>query len=371
MLKSKKITHKPAKRMRKDNLKTDTATKPKTKQRKTFKQAYVEARDKVWAKKNARLKLHHSFKRSYREDYLRPLNVPGMVSHAMSTLKIIFRNWRLFLPLIAFIVIVNIELVGLMNEHTYESVQETIESSYDSIQQGELGRVAEAGLLIVSTVTTGGLTSGMTEVQQIIAAILLLLIWLSTIYFLRQLLAGNRPRFRDGLYNAFTPLVSTFCVLALIVFHAIPIMLFTVVFSSAVATGFLNQPLYAFLFWVFGGLLILLSCYLLPGSILALVAVTVPGMYPMVAVNATTDLIQGRRTAFIIRMFFGLLFIAVMWVIIMLPITWLDLFLKDHIDGLAGIPIVPFFLQIMTTFSLIYATSYIYLFYRRMLDDPN
>ena len=88
MLKSKKITHKPAKRMRKDNLKTDTATKPKTKQRKTFKQAYVEARDKVWAKKNARLKLHHSFKRSYREDYLRPLNVPGMVSHASLKYKV-------------------------------------------------------------------------------------------------------------------------------------------------------------------------------------------------------------------------------------------------------------------------------------------
>lgn len=357
--------------MRKDSSKKTTASKPKTKQRKTFKQAYRDARDKVWAKKNARLRLHRSFKRSYREDYLRPLNVPGMVSHAMSTLKIIFRNWRLFLPLIAFIVIVNIALVGLMNEHTYESVQDTIESSYDSVQHGELGRVAEAGLLIVSTVTTGGLTSGMTEVQQIIAAILLLLIWLCTIYFLRQLLAGNKPCFRDGLYNAFTPLVSTFCSFALMIFYSVPIMLFTIAFSSAVATGFLNQPLYAFLFWVFGGLLLLLSCYLLPGAILALVAVTVPGMYPMVAINATTDLIQGRRTAFIIRMCFGLLFIAVMWVLVMLPITWLDLFLKEQIDGLAGIPIVPFFLQIMTTFSLIYATAYIYLFYRRMLDDPN
>ena len=366
-----KSARKNSKRMRKTTSTKTAQPKQVKKQRKTFKQAFVDARDKVWAKKNARLKLHHSFKRSYREDYLRPLDVPGMVSHAVSTLKIIFRNWKLFVPLIVMIVSVNIILVGLMNEHTYESVQDNVESSYESLQQGELGRLAEAGLLVVSTVTTGGLTSGFTEVQQLIAAFLFALIWLCTIYFLRQLLAGNHPKFRDGIFNAITPLVSTFCSLALILFHCIPIMLFTVAYSSAVSTDFLSQPLYAFLFWVFGGLLILLSCYLLPGSILALVAVSAPGIYPMVAINATTDLIQGRRTAFIVRILFGLLFLAVIWVLVMLPITWLDLFLKDHIDGLSGIPIVPFFLQIMTTFSLIYATAYIYLFYRRMLDDEH
>jgi hypothetical protein len=132
----------------------------------------------------------------------------------------------------------------------------------------------------------------------------------------------------------------------------------------------LSEPLYAFLFWLFGGLLILLSAYLLPGSILGLCAVTVPGIYPMEAVNATTDLIQGRRTKFIIRVLFGLIFLAVIWVIIVLPIIWLDLVLKQNIDWLVGVPIVPFVLQIMTSFSLVYFTSYIYLFYRRMLDDP-
>ncbi len=355
--------------MKKETVKK-TEPKKTVKQRKTFKEAFNESRDKVWAKKNARLKLHHSFRRSYREDYIRPLDVPGMVSHAMSTLKIVFRNWKLFFGLLVIIVISNIIFVGLMNQATYESAQESLEVSNEALGHGELGRMAEAAMMVVTTVTTGGLSNNMTEVQQAFAIFLFAITWLVTIYFLRQLMAGNKPKLRDGLFNALTPLISSLCTILLVIIHALPAMLFVVLYSSAESTGFLTQPLYAFLFWTFGGLLILLSCYLLPGSILALVAVSVPGIYPMTAINATTDLIQGRRMAFILRLIFAVIFIAVIWVVIMFPLTWLDMFLRDKV-GLPDIPIMPFMIQVMTTFSVIYLTSYIYLFYRRMLDDEH
>jgi hypothetical protein len=159
-------------------------------------------------------------------------------------------------------------------------------------------------------------------------------------------------------------------VLILVFIHMIPIFIFMIVYSTALATDFLSQPLYAFLFWLFGSLLLLLSAYLLPGSILAICATTVPGIYPMQAVNATTDLIQGRRTKFIIRVLFSIVFVAGIWVIVMLPLIYLDLFLKQNIEWLEGVPFVSFLLQIMTVFTIIYITAYIYLFYRRMLDDP-
>ena len=149
-----------------------TEPKKTAKQRKTFKEAFNESRDKVWAKKNARLKLHHSFRRSYREDYIRPLDVPGMVSHAMSTLKIIFRNWKLFFGLLVIIVVSNIIFVGLMNQATYESAQESLEVSNEALGHGELGRMAEAAMMVVTTVTTGGLSNNMTEVQQAFAIFL-------------------------------------------------------------------------------------------------------------------------------------------------------------------------------------------------------
>lgn len=357
--------------MAKATKESKTRTKNKTKRNyKTFKQSYKDAREKVWDKKRARLKLHRSFRRSYREDYVRGFKVPGILTHAMTTLKIIFKNWRVFLPLIALTVIANVIFVGLMSESTYETVQDSLDQSYEALQDGELGRFAKAGLLVVSTVTSGGLSNSMTEVQQLFVIIFAISLWLITIYFLRNFLAGNKPKFRDGIYNAMTPVFSTLCVVALVFVHFIPVFIFIIVYSAAVQTNFLSQPLYCFIFWLFSSLLLLLSGYLLPGSILAMVATSVPGIYPMAAINATTDLIQGRRTRFIIRILFMVLFVAVIWIVVMLPLTYIDLILKDNILAGSNLPIIPVALQIMTSFSIIYATSYIYLLYRRMLDDP-
>ena len=338
--------------------------------KKTMREAFYETREKIWNKKRARLKLHHSFKRSYREDYQRGLKAPGLVSHALSTLKIVFKNWKLFGGLLALLVMMNIVFVGLMSEETYQTVQDSIDDSSELLQFGEIGRVAKSGLLLISTVTTGGLTKGMTEVQQVFAFLFTAIAILVSIYYLRHLMAGNHPRLRDGLYNALAPLVSELLVLILVLIHAMPILIFTILYSTAVSTDFLSTPLYAFLFWGLALLLILLSAYLLPVSILSLVAVTVPGIYPMQAVHAVTDLVQGRRTKIIIRVFFMLVFLAVIWVVVLLPLIWLDLVLKQNVEWLEGVPIVPLLLQIMTAFSIIYATAYIYLFYRRMLDDP-
>ncbi|MBP5634235.1 hypothetical protein J6X09_00875 [Candidatus Saccharibacteria bacterium] len=345
--------------------------KSKTKKpRKSMKESFYSTREKVWDKKRARLKLHHSFKRSYREDYVRPLKTPGLVAHAWMTLKVLFKNWKLFGGLLFIIVFLNMFFVGLMNENTYQTVQESIDESSELLQYGELGRVAKSGLLLISTVTTGGLTNGMSEVQQVFVFLFAAITILVTVYYLRHLLAGNRPSIRDGLYNALTPLISVMLVLLLLLVHLIPVFIFTVLYSTAVSTEFLNEPLYAFLFWLLGSLLILLSAYLVPVSLLSLMAVTVPGIYPMQAVNAVTDLIQGRRTKLIIRVVFAFLFLAVLWVVIMMPLIWLDLVLKQNVDAVEGFPIIPFFLQIMTTFTVIYLTSYLYLYYRRMLDDP-
>ena len=66
---------------------------------------------------------HKSFRRSYREDYTRDLEIPGLLSHALSSFKIIFKNWKLFLPLIAIAVVFNIVLVGIMSEATYVQFQ--------------------------------------------------------------------------------------------------------------------------------------------------------------------------------------------------------------------------------------------------------
>ena len=176
--------------------------KAEKKPRKSFKEAFYAKREKVWDKKRARLKLHHSFKRSYREDYARGLEAPGLVAHAMSTLKILFKNWKIFGGLMIIIVLMNITFVGLMSEDTYQTVQDSIDESTEMLEYGEIGRVAKSGLLLISTVTTGGLTKGMTEVQQVFAFFFTAATILITIYYLRHLLAGN-PRWNFFNFSRF------------------------------------------------------------------------------------------------------------------------------------------------------------------------
>ncbi|MBP5204793.1 hypothetical protein J6Z37_00630 [Candidatus Saccharibacteria bacterium] len=319
--------------------------------------------------KPERKRWHRSFRRSYREDYIRPFEGPGLLSHAVKTFQVIFKNWRLFLPLVLVIIVLNILLVGLMNEDTYVQFQKTLDETNSSFASGkELGTFARSGLLLISTITTGGLSQGMSDVQRVFAVLLFLITWLVVIYILRHTMAKQKIKLRDALYNALSPLLSTFIVLAVIFVQAIPAMVVVITYSAAVRTNFLSTPFYALIYFIFAALLLLLSIYLISSSLVALVAVSAPGLYPMMAINTASDLLAGRRVKFIIRLLYLVFVVAVIWVVVMLPLIALDLWLKSFLTGLAGIPFVSFELLFMTCFTVIYITTYVYLYYRRLLD---
>jgi hypothetical protein len=325
-------------------------------------------KDKRAFRRNTKVQLHKSFKRSYREDYLRKTELPGLMSHAHATFRIIFGNLRLFLPLIMLIVIANIILVGLMTEESYNTFKDALDETNENLTQGQLGNLGKAGLLLIGTITTGGLTRGMGEVQQVFMIFLLIVTWLVTIYLTRHILAKHEIKLRDGLYNALTPFISTFCVLGIVFLDLIPIFIVVVTYSAAIATEFLATPFYALVYFIFAMLLILLSAYLLSGSLMAMIAVTAPGLYPMTAMNTASDIVAGRRIRFIIRILFVFLVLALCWIVVMLPIILIDSALKANIEWLSSIPFVSFFLLFMTVFSTVYIAVYFYLFYRKLLD---
>ena len=152
-------------------------------------------------------------------------------------------------------------------------------------------------------------------------------------------------------------------------FRSIPIMIFIIAYSAAIATDFLSTPFYALLFFLFSVIMIITSAYLLSSSIIALIVATIPGYYPLASLKIASDAIAGRRVKFLIRIIFLLVVVAMIFVIIMLPIILIDLLLKSSFDWLSGLPFVPLFLVITTSFSLVYASVYLYLFYRQMLEQ--
>ena len=334
----------------------------------SWKLKRAKNKDKRAFRRATKVKLHKSFKRSYREDYLRKTELPGLMSHAHATFKVIFSNWKIFLPLILLVVILNIILVGLMSEESYNTFKDALDETNENLAQGQLGNLGKAGLLLIGTITTGGLSRGMTEVQQVFMMFLLILTWLVTIYLVRHILAKHEVKLRDGLYNALTPFISTFCIVGVIFIELIPIFIVIITYSAAIATEFLATPFYALIYFIFAMLMILLSAYLLSGSLMAMIAVTAPGLYPMTALNTASDIIAGRRIRFIIRILFIFVVLALCWIVIMMPIILIDSALKANIDWLANVPIVSFFLLFMTVFSVVYVAVYFYLFYRKLLD---
>lgn len=311
---------------------------------------------------------HKSFRRTYREDYKRDLKVPSITYHVMHSFRMIFKNWKLFLPFLIIVVILNAVFVGIMDQTNYENYQDILDETSEQVSGGDIGGVAKAGLLLISTVSTGGLSGESSEASTVFMVLLFLLIWLVTIFLLRHRMAGHEVKLRDGLYNAMTPLVSTLIVLMVALIQCIPIFLLIVAYSAAVQTEFLATPFYALVFFIFGALMIVLSSYLLSSSLMALVAVSAPGLYPMKALRTASDLMMGRRVRFILRLVALLLVVGLMWVVVMIPLILFDLFMKQF-AWTSGVPFIPICLTIMSCFTCIYATTYLYLYYRWMLDN--
>ena len=321
-------------------------------------------------KKQDEVRLHRSFKRSYYEDYQRKTELPSLTSQASAAFKMFFKFWKIFLPLLLIFVGLYIFLIGAMSENTLADVKANVEQTNKDVADGKIGTVGKAGLTLLGIISTGGLTT-MNDAQVVIAVLLFAIIWLVTIYLARHLLAGHQEiKMRDGFYSALSPLVSTLVVGLIIFLEAVPIMLTIIVFQVALTTEFLSTPFYALLFFMFAALMITLSLYLLSSSFFAIIVVSAPGLYPLTAVRMAKNLIMGRRLRFLIRVFYLVIIVALLYLLLLMPAIILDGVLKAQFAWLAEskIPFVAIIQLTTTVFIFIYLSIYFYLFYRALLD---
>ena len=304
--KTSKVGDRPAKKLDKSAKKAEKFAKKSEKADKKLKEE--------------RVRLHKSFKRSYREDYRRELEVPGVFPQIFLSLKMIFGNYQLFLPLLAILVVISEGLIKKLD-----------------------GATVAFGIIVF------------------------LVLWLVTIYLLRYIMAGKKVRLRDGLYNAMAPFISSFLVLFVALLQCIPVILLIIAYSAAIKTDFLSTPFYALVFFIFAVLMIILTGYWLSSSLIALVAVSAPGLEPVKALKAASDLMAGRRINFIIRLIGFLMVNAVVWIIILLPISSLESWLRSF-EWMKDIPLVSVFVTTMICFTGIFMTAYLYIYYRWLLD---
>lgn len=311
---------------------------------------------------------HRSFRRTRRRDYIRSLKLPGYWAFTNDVRGTLWTQKKLFTYLVLVYGILTIALVGMASQDTYAELGDTLRSTGGEVFQGNWGEIGKAGLMLASGLT-GALSSNLTEAQQIYAATLVLLTWLATVWLLRAILAGRKPKLRDSLYSAGAPILPTFLVGVLLVAQLLPIVLAVVGFGAASSSGLLDKGVESMIFWTLAALLTALSLYWITSTLIALVVVTLPGMYPMQAIKTAGDLVIGRRIRILLRLLWLLVMLALLWMGIMIPIILFDTWLKSVLPIIEWLPLVPIALLAMGTLSVIWAASYIYLLYRRVVDD--
>lgn len=311
---------------------------------------------------------HRSFQRTRRRDYARSLKLPGYWAFTNSVRQLLWQNKRLFLLLALTYAALTALLVGFASQDTYAQLSESLNEANDSVLSGDLGKLGEAGLLL-TTGMIGAFNQTPTDTQRIFAAILGLMVWLTTVWLLRAIMAGHSPKLRDGLYNGSAPLISSLFIGFLIVLQLVPVAIAAIGFGAAVSTGLLDGGIEAMLFWVVAGMLTLLSVYWITSSILALVVVTLPGMYPLQAVKTAGDLVIGRRVRILLRFLWVCAITIVVWALVMIPLILFDDWLKNVWKGIEWLPIVPVALLAMGSVTVVWMASYVYMLYRRIVDD--
>jgi hypothetical protein len=311
---------------------------------------------------------HRSFRMTRRRDYNRSLKLPGYIAFTALVNRTLREHRKTFLIFTLVYVIGSGLMVGLASQENYTTLTSNLQSAGAEVFQVNVGQIGQAGVILF-TIATTGLNDSITEVQQVYAAILAVLAWLVTVWLLRNLMAGRRVKVRDGLYNAGAPLVPTLLVTVILFVQLIPVGIAAIGYASASATGLLNGGVEAMLFWVAASLLVLLSLYLLTTTFFALVIVTLPGTYPMKAMRVAGDMVVGRRIRVLLRIIWMGLCIALAWAIIMIPIILLDAWLKSMWGQIQWLPIIPVVFLIMSTGTVIWMASYIYILYRKVIDD--
>lgn len=311
---------------------------------------------------------HRSFRRTRRRDYVRSLKLPGYWSFTNQVRSTLWQHKKIFLGLVLAYAIFSALLVGLGSQTTYDQLSQVLKATGGDIFQGNYGKIGEASLLLATAVTSG-LNTSVNDVQRLYSGLMVIMTWLTTVWLLRAVMAGRKPRLRDGIYNAGAPIVPTILLSLILVIQLLPLAIATAGLTIAYPTGVMDNGLIAMLFWVAAGLMALVSIYFLIGSLFAFVVITLPGMYPFRALQTSGDLVIGRRLRILLRLLWLGLTIVISWSLIMIPVVLLDAWLKGALPSVSGLPIVPVMILIMSSLTVVWSAAYIYIFYRKVVDD--
>lgn len=310
---------------------------------------------------------HRTFQLTRRRDAVRPLELPGYISFTHEVNTTLWRYRKTFLLLAVVYALLYGVLVGIQSQDTLTQLSESLSEAGAEITDGSWGALEQAGALFVS-IATSGVDTAATEVQQVFSVFVFVLVWLTSVWLLRNLLAGHKVKLRDGIYNSGSPIFAMVLILLLIAVQLIPVAVAAIGYSAALSSGLLAGGVEAMAFWVAAVFLGILSLYWMTSSLFAMIIVTIPGMYPYQAIKTAGDLVLGRRVKILLRWLWMILLITLAWGIVILGAVFLDTGLKSLWPALQAVPLIPLTILAMSSLAVIWASAYVYLLYRKVVE---
>ena len=311
---------------------------------------------------------HRSFRLTRRRDYARSLKLPGYFAFTGQVFKTIWSNRKSFLAIILIYCAISALLIGISPQETFSDLRDNLSEIGQGIAGGGFGSVTESAIL-ASSMLFGSLTPELSEAQQVYLAIMGLLTWLAVVWMLRQRLAGRTATLRDALYNSGAPVIPTGIISIIFILQLVPIAVVSIGYAAASSTGLIDGGVEAMMFWLAAAGLTCLSVYWVTATALALVIITLPGMYPLRALKIAGDMVVGRRIRILLRLFWLVLLMVAMWFILMTIAVLIDAGIKALLPVLSSVPVVPIAALILGALSLLLSAVYVYLLYRRIVDD--
>lgn len=315
---------------------------------------------RAWLQKRFDKNPHRSFRRTrahVRRQSLFVITVKGSWRLVSETLVFIWRQRRIALWLGLLYAVLAYFLVGGVSQVDYNAFKDASQKVFG----GEVGAITTAFSLF-GAAFSGALSSQPSELQQFLSAFLAIFFWLALVWAARMLSAGKTIKLRGALYNSGGPFVPTLVILGVICLQLIPAAVG--VFAYAAVTN--GQ-------WVQGGVesmafagamigLCLLSLYWLTASMVGLVVVTLPGMYPLRALATARDLVVDRRWSIVARLIVASILLVLIWAAVLVPAFLLDNWLR-----FSWLPLIPVAMQLLFAFSLVFLSVYTYKLYRSLL----
>ena len=142
-----------------------------------------------------------------------------------------------------------------------------------------------------------------------------------------------------------------------------------ILYSAADGSGLLDQTVMLMLAGGATLLVCMLSLYWVISTLFAMVIITLPGMYPLEALRLAGDIVTGRRLRILLRSAWLVVLLLLIWLVLLVPTIILEGLIRSSLPDLAWLPIVPVVALSITSFSVVFSALYIYLFYRKVVDD--